>query len=1079
MSNDEDNIATSVYNFEFFEKKAIEYEIAIDEGRYDDIVDCDDKDLKEKINVVDRNEFLNAIKNIFKKLDIEPVNSNNPEKINLSSSISPKSENRFWTLIFFAKKNRAILLNQHSDNVTIKFDWIVDFLLQKMGNYVTKPFEYLLLTLELSAITVGEQSLGFSEKARGILTHSLNNTSNFSVKKRSLYESLIYYNQGIAKAHMYKHQDVVEEYNKAINQFKDNDDIDKRWCNYVYYPSLLQKADLLSKMQFSFNALNTLNEIRDCNNHCKPSAFIKARRDILKAFCYFDISDLDKFDKHFETVNNLKDKNGKYFKKPLVNISDILNSNAPQNPSINKYLPSLLGSHYNSLVIGRAKEALQEKINIFFKSNELKDKLLPEFSSFKIFNFLEEYLKQSEDNRFDRLTLKETILDYMEILKPLIKIELNKRKYFKKEGPIIKTLNHLKELLDGPLNKRSFAKEEIDPDKKPSMQPRSINKAYSILGSINDEILKMWFNLSGNKIALPRYLQSFFNFEMQFLVGIMNKQTLFFKRKYDVTKLKIRKQLLEKISGLQNTDNLKDELVCICTSFGDNRYDIKLAQERTTCLDYSTKAIKADLDDKVTNIINSDHTILRFSDYDKILEHESKSLSKYIKDRSVQPVICNNIENNFDYSINYVGLRRWNSYTPALSFSVGGGHFIFLADKKGKVLSGIVVDPGFDFIRNFFRQGFTLTDIDLILLTHGHPDHIRDFPAIIELLFEHKKRYGKEVKESKIYAIMSLGCYQRLQDHIAKEPFKLLFYDTVIVDINENQNNIVNFSCNADKDMPLKLQIEDNTATKGVKLEVQYFIAFHDDHSESDSYGFKLAFNKNNDGQEPISIGFTGDSKWFPQYAKKFKDCNIICSHIGSIVETEKNRKLKDYTHVGKAERLIRTKNHPYLFGEILFMQDWKESLTKKSLVLISEFGEEMKGNIRCDLTKRINYALNEKNGCWENLSCIEENSEKPRNSCSDSDECKRKIGQFQTIPVDVGLRVSTPLINKPSQDDAQIYCIVCGDFREINNIDYEVFGHEEAIFYICKTCSRSKSVDVRHTIYRKYLESGRELKKE
>jgi len=78
-----------------------------------------------------------------------------------------------------------------------------------------------------------------------------------------------------------------------------------------------------------------------------------------------------------------------------------------------------------------------------------------------------------------------------------------------------------------------------------------------------------------------------------------------------------------------------------------------------------------------------------------------------------------------------------------------------------------------------------------------------------------------------------------------------------------------------------------------------------------------------------------------------------------------------------------------------------------------------------------------------------------------------------------VGLRVSIPLETVDNESFYQkIYCCSCERFVEPEKIDYEVYSHEEAIFYICKTCKRSKSIDVRHTIYQKYHESGRELKK-
>jgi hypothetical protein len=88
-------------------------------------------------------------------------------------------------------------------------------------------------------------------------------------------------------------------------------------------------------------------------------------------------------------------------------------------------------------------------------------------------------------------------------------------------------------------------------------------------------------------------------------------------------------------------------------------------------------------------------------------------------------------------------------------------------------------------------------------------------------------------------------------------------------------------------------------------------------------------------------------------------------------------------------------------------------------------------------------------------------------------------------VPVDVGLRISIPLGKKEdtgsTNNDLQphhIHCAICENFVVSNEIDYEVYSHEEAIFYICNTCLRSTSPDVRYSIYQKYHEKGRDIEK-
>ncbi len=87
-------------------------------------------------------------------------------------------------------------------------------------------------------------------------------------------------------------------------------------------------------------------------------------------------------------------------------------------------------------------------------------------------------------------------------------------------------------------------------------------------------------------------------------------------------------------------------------------------------------------------------------------------------------------------------LRRWNSFTPALADTLnpskGGGYFLLF--KKEEERLGIVIDPGYDFLDNFFSQGFSITDIDTVVISHCHPDHTNDFPSLLSLFHERNKK---------------------------------------------------------------------------------------------------------------------------------------------------------------------------------------------------------------------------------------------------------------------------------------------------------------------------------------------------
>ena len=78
-------------------------------------------------------------------------------------------------------------------------------------------------------------------------------------------------------------------------------------------------------------------------------------------------------------------------------------------------------------------------------------------------------------------------------------------------------------------------------------------------------------------------------------------------------------------------------------------------------------------------------------------------------------------------------LRRWNSFTPALTSSVnhskGGGYFFYFSCGDKNV--GIVIDPGYDFRENLFSFGFRIGDINVVAVSHAHPDHTDSLPSIL------------------------------------------------------------------------------------------------------------------------------------------------------------------------------------------------------------------------------------------------------------------------------------------------------------------------------------------------------------
>jgi hypothetical protein len=112
--------------------------------------------------------------------------------------------------------------------------------------------------------------------------------------------------------------------------------------------------------------------------------------------------------------------------------------------------------------------------------------------------------------------------------------------------------------------------------------------------------------------------------------------------------------------------------------------------------------------------------------------------------------------------LEFVCARRYSSFFPFLprpsAFRVrGGGYFVRLIDAKlpelagelgipvgeSRTAFGIVIDPGPDFLDNLYRCGYGLADIDMVVVTHDHADHIAELDALLALL-HYRRTYGDE-----------------------------------------------------------------------------------------------------------------------------------------------------------------------------------------------------------------------------------------------------------------------------------------------------------------------------------------------
>jgi glyoxylase-like metal-dependent hydrolase (beta-lactamase superfamily II) len=91
------------------------------------------------------------------------------------------------------------------------------------------------------------------------------------------------------------------------------------------------------------------------------------------------------------------------------------------------------------------------------------------------------------------------------------------------------------------------------------------------------------------------------------------------------------------------------------------------------------------------------------------------------------------------HALDLVCLRRYSSFFPFLprpaAFRASGGGYLVQVHEPGpRKPFGIAVDPGPDFIENLYACGYSIADVNMIILTHDHADHIASVDALLALM---------------------------------------------------------------------------------------------------------------------------------------------------------------------------------------------------------------------------------------------------------------------------------------------------------------------------------------------------------
>lgn len=186
--------------------------------------------------------------------------------------------------------------------------------------------------------------------------------------------------------------------------------------------------------------------------------------------------------------------------------------------------------------------------------------------------------------------------------------------------------------------------------------------------------------------------------------------------------------------------------------------------------------------------------------------------------------------------------RGWSSTSPFVATVLpddvnpitGGGYYLRW---KGQ---GVVIDPGIDFLRNFHGLDgpFSITDIDAVLVSHCHLDHVADLPAINSLVWDSEGYLG---------SMSSVNLYA---DENTIENYSGMLGDGVNVrSIGDESDEI--------------------DVAGGITIQ-----PFQVNHSISPCYGFQIELLDGN-----MTIGYTADTEYFDQLPESLEGSDVVVAH--------------------------------------------------------------------------------------------------------------------------------------------------------------------------------------------------------
>jgi len=1068
---------------------------------------------------------------------------------------------KYWSHLFYAKLLRAKIKQKGSDCYTRRLDDIAAYLERHLPKrtkgedseqeeWVTRLT--LMYLLELSAVSQDWESLGYAERARRVirdrkylLTLKCKKCKEDKEKKKAkearekapyeFYERWARFNIGIAYFHRAYYRKAVLEFNQIIWQVKKweddrengndkkkdeakecliffSDDKDKAYKGreLLLLPAKLYRAEVQLKLQFAFHVLQTLTEHEEKNNGGNykgwKSEHKKIRAEIIRVQAY---QQLGRLDKSWCALEEIYDRLG------CGRLGERKDCTIPDYDNLNRNFPGL-GERFIDLLTADHLGWLKLEGENEQKKDDLELRYIVKYGNTK--NGKPATAKDYEEAVGKASSYLKNLIGIFSIYHDVVKHHAYNRSGYLQQ--LAKYLGWLAKATDYKYSDPTFAQSKVESARKQiakiAINLYDVNKAGLLEKEPADRKENECLYCDPKGIDLRRLGADHYTWFTEDMLKFFNSKKIMEgkvqRKKFEKTK----KEFVSRLIALEQIDKEdlrihdlklryeyyeKEELLKRCTKCWKMRKGMELCGKVSSLKDEEGFAGLLECARRnrggEENYASIDH--LTSDDYRKLMQDWDKDYLRQLQSPSTH-------ENHQKGGFYFMGLQRWNSASPAKGYSVGGGYLLYHLNKDSKEVDmGIAIDPGFDFVRNLFHMGFSLDDIDIVLISHAHLDHIRDFESIIMLLSELEKMVKRE---KRVHVILSLGAYRRLE-HIVEDPGFRYFLEPYIIDVDREirdgyfeEKIIQEFRfepVNGDREHENSNPIERFRAVLSKKdpdsclwARITPTRAYHDDKtSYSDSFGFKIELNekvKKPDGkyeQKYLTFGYTGDTRWvYPDMpdplergrskdkqkerkiediAKQYEKCDILLVHLGSLIKTTNDDKYSfaQYDQCSRneneyrCEELVRENDHPYLIGMLRLLSSFYNCVSgdedkDRPLVLVSEFGEELRGTIRTDFIRRLR-------------------------------EVYRRRLAF--LPVDVGLNIQMGKKDS-AQDDShdnrcacKVWCVQCDHFVDVDDADFELYGTDHALYCVCKTCRKATPVNVLQDRLRQIYEVGLELR--